>query len=107
MSGGKKDKYPRPKVIFIDVDGTLVVKGKVNLPVVNWMKKQYAKGFEIIVWSSRGKEYVDRIVKEAEISHLVATISKPGYIVDDMRLSWLGYVAVIHPSQIREKFHYK
>ena len=96
------NKYPKPRVIYVDVDGTLLVKGKIVDPVVKWVRKQKAKGFELVVWSSRGKGHAERTVKAAGLNDCVSCcIAKPGYIVDDMRLSWLGYVAVIHPSQIK------
>lgn len=86
------DKYPPPKVIYIDVDGTLLHGGQVNRPLVEWARAKYTDGYQIIVWSSRGADNARLAVGKAGIFDIVSyMLSKPGYIVDDKGWSWTKY----------------
>jgi len=91
-----KAKYPPPEVMYVDVDGTLLVNGKPNHKVVALIREKYEEGFQIIVWSSRGSLNAVKAVYLADIEDIVAfKLSKPGYIVDDKGWSWTRYTKQI------------
>jgi hypothetical protein len=80
----RRQKYPPPDVIYIDVDGTLLKSGRPDQTIVEWARKKYEEGFQIIVWSSRGAINAQRGVFLAGIGDIVSfALSKPGYVVDD------------------------
>ncbi len=90
-------KYPTPKVIAVDVDGTLITNGVINEKLVRWCKKQSKLGFTMILWSSRGLQHA---LKAAELTGLSNTfdhvLSKPGIIVDDKGWGWVKYTKVLN-----------
>lgn len=91
-----KRKYPRQKVIAIDVDNTLLNKGKVNKKLVEWCIRRKEENFTIIIWSSRGERYAKRAAHLAGLTDIAThIISKPGYIVDDQGWSWIKFTIVI------------
>ena len=95
----KCQKYPPPKVIAIDVDGTLlirVIRGEINKKLVNWCKEKKAAGFCMMLWSSRGEKHAANIAEQAGLLDVLdAIISKPGYVVDDQCWKWIKYTRVI------------
>lgn len=92
----KKHKHFPSKCIAIDVDKTLFYKGRINQGLVNWLKERKDEGFEIVLWSARGKAYAQNLAKSFEIEELFDSIlSKPGYVVDDMGWAWTRYTQVI------------
>lgn len=93
--------YPRNKVIFVDVDGTLHQQGIVNQVVVDWCKDIKSKGFTLVLWSMRGSAYARESARLIGIEDLFeAIISKPGYILDDDGWSWVKYTQVIRNGNI-------
>lgn len=54
---GKKTLHGRRKCIAIDVDGTLLAKGKLNQPLADWILEKKQSGVETILWSARGREH--------------------------------------------------
>ena len=81
---------PLPHVVAVDVDGTLIVDGRVNVGLVAWLRDQHAKGAQLLLWSMRGEAYARRAAETAGIVCLFAHIlSKPGYIVDDKGWTWV------------------
>ena len=85
-------KYPRNKVIAIDVDGTLFKHGRVNTELVHHIGGWAAEGYEIIIWSARGTAHAQKAAHMLGVEHLCAAIiSKPGYIVDDKGWAWTKY----------------
>lgn len=92
-----KRKYPCQKVIFVDVDDTLIKRGKLNNKLVEWCKDKKLMGFKIILWSSAGEEYARKIATRFELLDIFETIiSKPGYIVDDKGWGWIKFTKVIN-----------
>lgn len=87
--------YPRQKVIAIDVDETLIIKGKLNRPLLEWCAKQKAKGFTLILWSARGKENAEKAEKMSGLKFDIV-MSKPGHIVDDIGWGWVRYTQEIN-----------
>lgn len=98
--------YPPPRVVAVDVDGTLLINGQKNPAVVRWCERLKAEGYVLHLWSSRGRKYAESVAELFGVTHLFDVIlSKPGYILDDMGWGWIKYTKVIHPSQLEsEKF---
>ena len=91
-----KQRHPPPKVIAVDVDGTLIIDGKVNAELVDYCRRKKDEGFTMILWSSRGKENAERAAKQSGLEGVFNILmSKPGYIVDDKQWSWTKYTRVV------------
>ena len=90
--------YPRQRVIYVDVDETLIIDNEVNKGLVKWLVLKSAEGYEINVWSMAGKKHSEQAVERCGIGAIVShTLSKPGIIVDDMRWDWTKYTKAIEP----------
>ena len=92
----KKNKYPKPRVIAVDVDGTLFVNGELNESLVKWCKEKKDQGFHLMLWSMRGEKHARKAASIAgllEVSDVIT--SKPGYIVDNDGWSWIKYTEVV------------
>ncbi len=92
-----KNKYPRPKTIAVDVDGTLIIEGELNRSLVDWCRAKQAEGYTLILWSMQGQEHAQEVVEEYwQLEGLFDyVISKPGTIVDDDGWQWTRYTEVI------------
>ncbi len=91
-----KNKYPPPKVITVDVDGTLFSRGVANQKLIEWCRTKKDSGFFMILWSARGEKYAIRAAEKAGLDKVFdCIISKPGYIVDDKGWSWIKYTRVV------------
>lgn len=98
----KPPKYPPPKVIAVDVDGTLLINGKIDRKLVDWCRRKKLDGFYIILWSARGMQHAIDVSRDGNIVDVFDTIiSKPGYIVDDKGWQWIKYTKVINKFQIK------
>ena len=53
-------KHPPPKVIAIDVDGTLLINGARNARLIECITARKAEGFVLHLWSSRGEAHALR-----------------------------------------------
>ena len=92
----KNQKYPPAKVIAIDVDGTLMVRGEINAPLCGWIKEKKRKGFHVILWSARGMRHAQGVARKAGMDEVFDTIiGKPGYIVDDRGWGWVKFTRVL------------
>ena len=88
----KMRQYPRRKTIFFDVDDTLKLKSGLNTKLVEWCRTQIDDGYELVLWSARGKQYATDYAKRHGIADMFQDIvSKPGYIVDDQGWTWIKY----------------
>lgn len=91
-----KQKHPPPRVIAIDVDGTLFKKSVLNDRVVAYCKRKKEAGFTMILWSSRGEAHARTAAVKANIEDIFDhIISKPGYIVDDQGWDWIKYTKIV------------
>jgi hydroxymethylpyrimidine pyrophosphatase-like HAD family hydrolase len=91
-----KPKFPPVKCIFIDVDGTLDIDGKLNVRLAKFAKEQKEKGYEVNLWSAQGKSHAQKIAEKHGVTDCFdAIISKPGYIVDDLKWDWTKYTKTI------------
>lgn len=90
-------KYPRRRVIAVDVDGTLHRSGIPNKEAIEWLRNQKKKGFKLILWSSRGEDYARRAAEKLEVIDIFdVIISKPGYILDDDGWRWIKFTCVVN-----------
>ncbi len=95
------EEYAVPDVIYIDVDGTLIINQQVNHSLVAWARQRAAEGNEIIVWSARGAANSKKAVNMCGIADIVThTLSKPGCIVDDLGNGWTQYMNIMHVNDI-------
>lgn len=93
-------RYPRARVIYVDVDGTLLLKGQWNLELVEWLKGKHAEGYEIVVWTSRGKAHAELAVEQTGLAGVVsAALAKPGVIVDDRGWGWRTFTRVCRSNE--------
>lgn len=73
--------------IFCDIDGTLTTTpGKPWGPVREWLveklKKRQRAGDDIVLWSGRGKKYVEEFTLSIGFP-FVTCVSKPDLVIDD------------------------
>ena len=88
----KPPKHPPFKCIFVDVDGTLEIGGRLNLRLVKFVKEQKDNGYEVNLWSARGKAHAETVAAKYGVTDCFdAIISKPGYVIDDLNWSWTKY----------------
>lgn len=88
--------FPPPKVIAIDVDGTLHHGGLVNEKLVAYLKDRKAEGYRLMLWSARGIANAETAIERFGLHGLFDDVlSKPGYIIDDIGWSWIKYTKVI------------
>lgn len=89
-------RYRPPKIIAVDVDGTLVIKGRGNTKLIQWLKAQHAAGYVLILWSMRGERYAEMVANELGIRDLFThVLGKPGYVVDDKGWGWIRDTKVV------------
>jgi predicted mannosyl-3-phosphoglycerate phosphatase (HAD superfamily) len=94
----------RPRVIFVDVDGTLSLRGNPNAPLVKFLRRRKSEGFEIVLWSMRGARYAHEAAKAFGVLDLFdAIVSKPGFVVDDKGLEWLRSAMILTPDNLTEE----
>ena len=92
----RKQPLPPPRVIAVDVDGTLIVNGGINARVVSYCQAKHADGWTLLLWSTRGEQHARKAAQEAGIAHLFEHIlSKPGHIVDDKGWTWVRFTKIV------------
>jgi hydroxymethylpyrimidine pyrophosphatase-like HAD family hydrolase len=88
----KPSKYPTRRTIYVDVDGTLHLRGIANRELIEWLRAKRGQGFDLVLWSARGGEYARRVAETLGCADLfVAILAKPGYIVDDEGWQWIKW----------------
>lgn len=88
--------YPNRKTIAIDIDGTLINHHTLNAAVVSFCERKKQEGYELILWSARGKKYAEHIAQHFKLTHIFDTIiAKPSHILDDQGWNWIKYTCVI------------
>lgn len=56
----------RPRIIAVDYDGTLEVRGKMNLPLMDRLVREQRRGAQVILWTCReGKSLLEAVEKLA------------------------------------------
>ena len=81
--------YPERKTIYVDVDGTLLIKDRINIRLVAYIKRMKQSGYEVNIWSMRGKKYAEKWCIRAGLKYYIThCLGKPGMIIDDEGWSW-------------------
>lgn len=89
-------KLPPPKVIAVDVDGTLSLDGRPNPKAIAYCEARKAEGYSLTLWSARGESYARQTAEAFGVVSLFDHIlSKPGYILDDLGWGWIKFTVVI------------
>jgi predicted HAD superfamily phosphohydrolase YqeG len=91
------------KTIFVDVDDTLVRSvGTKRIPmpgVVANVRKLYAGGAEMYLWSSGGAEYARTSAKELDLEDcFVAFLPKPTSYIDDQPVAEWRFCKHVYPT---------
>lgn len=96
MASHPLQKYRPPKVIAVDVDGTILINGAANEKAILWCRRKKGEGYSLTLWSMRGEAHAR---KAAELFGVVDLfdhiISKPGFILDDKGWTWTRFSRVI------------
>jgi predicted HAD superfamily phosphohydrolase YqeG len=91
-----KKRYPQVKCIAIDVDGTLLIKGRLNKKLADWAAVKKSEGYEVLLWSAQGKSHAMRTATRFGIVDNFTTIlSKPKQVVDDMGWQWVKHTKIL------------
>lgn len=87
---------PRPKTIYVDVDGTLILKnGETNQDLIDFLISK-ANTYELILWSMAGERHAREVADRLKITSLFSHIlTKPGYMIDDDGKNWLRFTHLI------------
>ena len=89
-----------PKMLAVDVDGTLLKpNGEINAEVVRCIRQMRAQGFTVMLWSMQGVEYAKRAASLCDPSLFDHIIPKPGYILDDYGWRWIRYTRIVRMTQ--------
>lgn len=94
---------PRPLVIFVDVDDTLVrsfgSKRIVMSSTVDTVRRLRAEGAVLYCWSSGGGEYARESAREAGVEDCFeAFLAKPDVLIDDVPVTRWRMVE-LHPNE--------
>ncbi len=80
----------------MDVDGTIDIRGRCNTALVQKLWGLKSKGYELTLWSARGRQYAEKVAQKHGIQELFAIINgKPEIIMDNAGLKWLRNVKVV------------
>ena len=88
-------KYPKTRSIFVDVDGTLISRGKLNQAIVDYCRRMRFEGFDVVLWSARGRAHAENAAMKYGLDFFTAVLGKPGYIIDDIGWSWINNTKVL------------
>lgn len=93
-----------PRIIFVDVDDTLVRSvGRKRIPmpaVIKRVLQLKAEGTEMYLWSSGGAEYCRATALELGIDDcFVGFLPKPNVYIDDQPVSEWRFCKHVYPSQ--------
>lgn len=92
-----EQKFPVARCIGVDIDGTLIRGGRLNEDLAAWAKRKKDEGFDVMLWSARGREYAEAVAAKFGIEdHFTVICGKPGYIVDDMGWNWIKFTRVLN-----------
>jgi hydroxymethylpyrimidine pyrophosphatase-like HAD family hydrolase len=92
----KRRPPPPPRVIAVDVDGTLLISGQPNTKLIAFLRTKKEEGFTLHLWSSRGETHARRTAEAFGVTDLFHVIcSKPGFVIDDQGWNWIRYTAIV------------
>lgn len=97
----------RPRVIFVDVDDTLVRSvGSKRIPMPGVIKRRrqlQAEGTVLYLWSSGGADYCRATAAELQLTDCFAGfLPKPDAYIDDQPVHEWRFCKHIHPAQADE-----
>jgi hypothetical protein len=95
---------PRPLVVFVDVDDTLIrsfgSKRIPMTPVVDRIRALHADGAVLYAWSSGGAAYAESSTEELGIAACFAGfLPKPDVFIDDVNVAAWRNVVHLHPNE--------
>lgn len=93
------------KIVFIDVDDTLVRSfGSKQIPIthsVNCLKKLFQNGVEIFLWSSGGAEYCKKVAQNLGVSECIkGYLPKPNAYIDDQKMEEWKLCKHYYPGEV-------
>ena len=93
-------RLAQPRCLAVDVDHTLLVNGQPHPAVVNLLRERVGDGWELLIWSMRGREHAERAARLAGLDGVAICASKPGCVVDDQGLDWLRQVELVKVAYV-------
>jgi len=83
-------------VVAVDLDGTLMNRGRINTEVLHWIKTAKSCGWTVILWSARGEQKAREAAKRLRVDHIFdSIIGKPTVVVDDNGWDWIRFTKVL------------
>jgi hypothetical protein len=87
---------PLTRVVAVDCDGTLDVRGCLNERVRDYCVAMREDGWTLILWSAAGEQHARQTAERHGVVGLFDLIcGKPGIIVDDLGWDWTQNTQVI------------
>jgi cation transport ATPase len=95
----------KTKIIFVDVDDTLVrTIGSKRIPMpasIAHVKQLFLEGYELYLWSSGGAQYAEDSALELGIHGCFkGFLPKPKQYIDDQAFSDWRYLQHVHPNSL-------
>ena len=96
MSSGSPGNRRSSKVVFVDVDDTLIrTCGTKRIPMpiaINRCKRLKAEGYKLYLWSDGGEDHAREVAAHLGIADLFECImAKPDIVIDDVFVNdWIG-----------------
>ena len=85
---------PMNKTIYVDCDGVLLLGHRINHTLVSKLHRMQSEGWDLVVWSARGREYAQVIASQSQLFR-VTCIGKPTIMIDDRPADLLRYCKVL------------
>ncbi len=97
----------KKKVIFVDVDDTLVRSvGAKRIPmpgIIRRVKELKLEGAELYLWSTGGAEYAQQTAEELGLTDcFTAYLPKPTVMIDDQPVSEWRLCKHFYPGQVED-----
>lgn len=86
-----KSKFPKEQQVSVLCNGRIFI-GVPHYKNILMLKKFYALGYEICVWSRTGKSWAHAVVEKFQLTEFVSyCLTKPDFYLDDKEVSfWIG-----------------
>ena len=88
--------FPSRNWVYIDVDGCLLIDGKINKTLSEWIVENSQRNggkFYLVLWSAAGKKHAFAVSGAAGLNkYFEAILAKPSHIIDDHGTSWVKWV---------------
>ena len=101
----KAQQLAPPRIIAVDVDGTLHIGGEPNAAAIELLEQKKAEGFKLMLWSMRGERHARAIATQCGCLDLFDVVTgKPGYVLDDEGWRWTRRTVVLRLGRPEEVF---